>query len=70
MNCSYSLYGKITFALARFEVKTLESDFGSEVSLKLLVRASSADDLKTTLTDITCGNAKIGISDIFEADFA
>ncbi len=70
VKCSYSLYGKITFALARFEVKTLNSDFGSDVSLKLLVRAEAADDLKTILTDMTCGNAEMDISDIFEADFA
>ncbi len=68
--CDYSFYGKIAYILPQYEVKILDSSFGSDVVMRLLVKAPLADKLCEKLTDITGGNAAIDKSDIFSADFA
>ncbi len=66
----YNLYGKLTYTLPEFEVKTLDSTFGSDVTLKLLCKASLVEELEKKLIDLTSGQIELVKSDIFEADFA
>lgn len=55
----YNLYGKINYVLPEFEVKLLDTDFGADVTVKMLVKADFAEKLKEKLTDITNGNILI-----------
>ncbi len=68
--CAYGFYGKISYVLPEFEVKVLESDFGSDVRLSMLVKAEKSEEFCKKLIDITGGKSSIDISDIFSADFA
>ncbi|MCD7730015.1 MAG: YigZ family protein [Oscillospiraceae bacterium] len=51
----YNLYGKITYIFPEFEVKTVSTDFGTDVTMKLLVKKAFADEFKKKITDITNG---------------
>ncbi len=68
--CDYSLYGKITYILPEFEVKTLGSDFGESVTLKLIVRKDNAEKLIEKLTDISNGTCKIIQGELSYCDFS
>lgn len=68
--CSYNLYGKLSYVLPEFEVKILDTQFGSDVSITLLAKAELLDKLEKKLVDITSGQIDIVKSDIFEADFS
>lgn len=70
VTCDYSLYGKLAYIMPEFEVKMLESDFGSEVKMRMLVKAELADKLCERLVDAANGRINIDRSDIFSADFA
>lgn len=70
VTCEYGLYGRLSYILPEFEVKMLESDFGSEVRMCVLVKAELADTLCESLTDAANGRITIDRSDIFSADFA
>lgn len=52
---NYDLYGKITYILPEFEVKTVNTDFGSDVTLDLIVKKDFAKPLRKKLVDITNG---------------
>ncbi len=66
----YSLFGKVNALLPEFEVKTLNEDFGSEVTLTLLVKADKVKAFESKLIDATFGSAKIRIYDEIYGDFA
>ena len=70
VTCEYSLYGKLSYIMPEFEVKMLESDFGSEVKMRMLVKAELTDALCERLVDVSNGKIAIDRSDIFSADFA
>lgn len=55
----YNMYGKITYLLPDFETITLSSDFGSDVSLEILVLSERYDALVKQLTDVTNGSVSI-----------
>ena len=55
----YNLYGKINYVLPEFEVKLLDTDFGADVTVKMLVKSDFVEKLKEKLTDITNGNISI-----------
>ena len=67
---SYNLYGKLTYVLPEFEVKILDSIFESDVTLRLLCKATLSKKLEEKLIDLTSGQIELVKSDIFEADFA
>lgn len=52
----YTIYGKINYVIPDFEVKTLDTVFTEDVTLKLLVRSEAFGKLKEKLTDIAGGN--------------
>lgn len=51
----YDLYGKISYILPEFEVKITDTDFGTDVTVSLLVKKAFAEKLELKLTDITNG---------------
>ena len=55
----YNLYGKINYVLPEFEVKLLDTDFGADVTVKMLVKSDFVEKLREKLTDITNGNISI-----------
>lgn len=55
----YSLYGKISYLLPRYDIITLGSDFESSVTLKILVLSEKYDLLIKDLNEITNGAVSI-----------
>lgn len=55
----YSLYGKISYILPNYQTITLSSDFGSIVSLEILVLKEKYKALIKEITEITNGTAEI-----------
>ncbi len=66
----YGLYGKISYILPEFEAKVLNTDFGSDVKISLLVKKQFLKPLTEKLTDISLGNIEMCISDELFEDFA
>lgn len=66
----YNLYGKISYVLPEFEVKLLNTDYGENVTLKMLVKKSFLEPLTEKLTDITNGNILIEQGDEYYDNFA
>ena len=66
----YSLYGKVEYCLPEFEVKPVDSSFGSNVELSFLVKRELLDALVKKLNDITNANIDISISDEITENFA
>ena len=70
ISCEYSLYGKISYVLPTYEVKTLLSEFGDDVKLKLLVKSEIVQDFCDKAVDLTNGRISLCKSDVFYADFS
>lgn len=64
IDTDYNLYGKITYLLPNFQTITLSSDFGSEVSLEVLVLSEKYDALIKELTEAT--NGAVSVTDCGE----
>lgn len=60
----YGMYGKISYLLPAYETITVSSDFGSDVTLEILVLSEKLDALKSELTEVT--NGTVGITDCGE----
>ncbi|MEF9983616.1 MAG: YigZ family protein [Oscillospiraceae bacterium] len=56
LDMDYTLYGKVTYILPKYYIKTIESDFGATVKLKLLIKDEYISQFKKELTEITSGN--------------
>lgn len=69
-SCDYNLYGKISYILPSFETLTESEDFGSEVSMSLLVKEEKTAALKAKLVDITNGQIELEETTELWADFA
>lgn len=65
----YNLYGKISYALPEFGVKILNTDFGSDVHVSLLVKSELFVPLSQNLVDITNGQIEICKTDELFEDF-
>lgn len=66
----YDLYGKISYILPEFEVKITDTDFGTDVTVSLLVKKAFAEKLELTLTDITNGRLNFVQGEEIFGDFA
>lgn len=55
----YTLYGKISYILPDFDTITVNSDFGSDVVLEILVLTEKLSPLIKNLTEITNGSVAI-----------
>ncbi|WP_028521393.1 YigZ family protein [Ruminococcus flavefaciens] len=53
ISADYGMYGKISYLLPNFDTITVNSDFGSDVTLEILVLSEKLDALKKELTEAT-----------------
>ena len=66
----YDLYGKISYILPEFEVKVTDTDFGSDVTVSLLVKKGFAEKLREKMVDVTNGRLEYVQGDEVFEDFA
>ena len=64
ITADYGMYGKISYLLPNFDTITVSSDFGSDVTLEILVLSEKLEALKNELTEAT--NGSVGITDCGE----
>ncbi len=70
ITADYGMYGKISYLLPNYETITVNSDFGSDVTLEILVLSEKLEALKKELTEVTSGSADIeDCGELFE-DFS
>ena len=70
ITADYGMYGKISYLLPNFDTITVNSDFGSDVTLEILVLSEKLDVLKSELTEATNGSVIItDCGELFE-DFS
>ncbi len=55
-SADYGMYGKISYLLPAFDTITVSSDFGSDVTLEILVLSERHEELKKELTEVTDGS--------------
>jgi len=59
ISVDYSLYGKISYAIPKYQVITVSSDFGDKVNLELLVTDEYREPLHKELINISGGNISV-----------
>lgn len=59
ISTDYGMYGKVSYVLPSFDTIQVNSDFGSDVVLEILVLSEKLDALIKELTEVTNGSAKI-----------
>ena len=70
ITADYGMYGKISYLLPNFDTITVNSDFGSDVVLEVLVLTEKLEALKKEITEATNGSADItDCEELFE-DFS
>ena len=66
----YGMYGKISYILPNYDTITVNSDFGTEVTLEILVLSEKKDALLNDITETTNGSANVEeLEELFE-DFS
>ena len=53
LRMGYDLYGKVSYLLPQYHARTLESDFGGEVCLRVLLRDDVLDSFQKALIEAT-----------------
>lgn len=66
----YDLYSKINYILPDFEVKILNTDFGADVTISLLVKKEFAKPLSDKLIDVSNGRISVVQGDEVFENFA
>lgn len=66
----YDLYSKITYLLPDFEVKILDTNFGTDVTVSLLVKKAFAEPLQKKLIDASNGRISVVQGDEVFENFA
>lgn len=56
ISADYGMYGKISYLLPAFDTITVSSDFGSDVTLVILVLSEKLEELRKELTEVTNGS--------------
>ena len=70
ITADYGMYGKISYLLPNYETITVNSDFGSDVTLEILVLSDKLDALQKELVEVTNGSVNIeDCEELFE-DFS
>lgn len=70
ISVDYGMYGKISYILPNFDTITLNSDFGSNVVLEIVVMSDKLQSLLKELIEITNGSAEItDLGELYE-DFS
>jgi uncharacterized YigZ family protein len=70
ITADYGMYGKISYLLPSFDTITISSDFGSDVTLEILVLSEKVDALMKELTEVTNGAVSITDSGELFQDFS
>lgn len=70
ISVDYSVYGKISYIIPRYEVITVSSDFGDKINLELLVTDESRENLFKELVNISNGNITIEYKEELFEDFS
>ena len=70
ISVDYSVYGKISYIIPRYEVITVSSDFGDKINLELLVTDESRENLCKELVNISNGNITIEYKEELFEDFS
>ena len=68
LRMDYSLYGKVTYILPKYNIRTEKSDFTENVTLTLLIKASRAEAFEAELTELTNGAVTAVTLDEYCAD--
>lgn len=64
LSIDYPFYGKLSYILPDYNIKTLSSDFADKINLTLLIRGDRVGAFEKALTELS--NGKIGFSVIEE----
>ncbi|MEG2852785.1 MAG: DUF1949 domain-containing protein [Hydrogenoanaerobacterium sp.] len=59
LSVNYSLYGKAARLLPQYEALVLQSDFGEEVSLRVMLKSENVPVFTDALREATAANAKL-----------
>ncbi|MBQ3884793.1 MAG: YigZ family protein [Ruminococcus sp.] len=59
ISTDYGMYGKISYLLPNFDTITVSSDFGSDVTLEILVLSEKLKPLTDELTEVTNGSVEL-----------
>ena len=70
LNCDYSLYGKLTYVLPEFEIKTVSEEFADDVKLILLVKDEFFTMFSDKVTDISGGRIALNVEKDLWEDFS
>lgn len=70
ITADYAMYGKISYILPEYETMTVNSDFGTNITLEILVLSEKLDGLKAKLIEITNGTIKITECEELYEDFS
>lgn len=63
----YGFYGKLTYILPKYNIKTLDSDFGADITLKLMIKSERLDAFSKELTELSGGTVSFDIlEELFE----
>lgn len=60
IECEYPFYGKLSYILPDYNIKTLSSDFADKIKLTLLIRGDRLERFTKALTELS--NGKVGLS--------
>lgn len=66
----YGMYGKISYILPNYDTITINSDFGTEVTLEILVLSEKKNALLKDITEITNGSVDVDESEELFEDFS
>ena len=59
LRLDYSLYGKVSYLLPSYGVVTIESDFGTVVSLKIMLKTGSVAAFCSELNELTAAGVSV-----------
>ncbi len=51
----YGFYGKLSYILPKYNIRTIESDFGADITLKLMIKSERLDGFLKELTELSGG---------------
>lgn len=70
MQMDYTLYGKISYCLPKYGVLEQSCDFGTDVTLEILVRSETLPELEKEITEISNGKILLVTGESGYADFS
>lgn len=58
VTCDYAFYGKLTYILPDYHIRTQGSDFGEQITLSLLIRSDRLEAFRKALTELSNGQVE------------